>query len=879
MQIRTCSSLAARLAAVVAVLAHVVPARADIRLNGQVVPVSESVALNLDADRSDYSGSVDIDLRVREKTDRFRFHAQNMTLDRVRFTRDGNEISLSIQNGDEGLRTAVAPTPLEVGDYKLNIQFSKPFNTKAVGLYRMMYEGQGYLFTQFEDVDARRAFPCWDEPIYKIPWQMTLTVPTQQIAVTNTPIEHEKIGATTHTYIFSRTPPLPSYLVAIAAGPLESIAIPGLPVPGRIYTVKGQKKLAHLATHYAPPILTALQKYFGRNYPFRKLDLIAIPEYWPGAMENPGAVTFSDRILLVDGKSASIAQKRTIARVMAHEFSHMWFGDLVTMAWWDDLWLNESFADWLGDKISGNLYPEYGVPIAALQSVQRLMNSDARPSTVPVRKPVTSTADIMDGLGLAYGKGKMILQMVEEWIGDDVFQEGVRRYINAHAWGNTTADDLFSALSEAADRDLTPVLSSFLEQSGFPLVTVGIEGNGAVKLTQQRFLNYGVTARPELWTIPVRLKVFDGQTTHTRVVVLARASQIVELGSNAEWVLPQQGAYGYYRWSAPASMISAMARDADTHFDARERAVFLSNLGALLDSGSLGGDDYLRIVGSFAAGSMRPEVIEAVMGALGHVSGAFVTDNLRPAFARYVRQALRPALDHYGMEPRAGEDNAVALLRPRLIRWLGDSGQDEMVRKKCHAWAKSYAANSESIDPAIVGAAITIAAIGGNREQFNAYRKKFESATEPAERGRYLRGLGYFDSPQLRARALAYAFSGKVRPNELFSVIGGMSRTPEGAARVMDWMMKNYAVITSRIPEQMQAYLPYFASGCSRERLDAARAFFEQPGHNVPGTMRTFAKVSDQVLDCVNLRDREGAHVAAFLNKLSDDGTAQSSGR
>ncbi len=868
MQIRTClRRVVCGLAFTVSLIALVLPARAGFRLGNQVVPVSQSVRLNLDARQPEYTGQVRIELRVREKTDRFAFHARNMELKSVRFERDGQTIPLTIEEGDEGLRTAVASSSLETGAYTLDIEFAKAFNTKAVGLYRMTHEGQGYLFTQFEDIDARRAFPCWDEPIYKIPWQLTITVPTQQVAVTNTPIERERIGADTHTYHFAKTPPMPSYLVAIAAGPLESIAIPGLSVPGRIYTVKGQKKLARLATRYAPPILSALEEYFGRKYPYRKLDLIAIPEYWPGAMENPGAITYSDRILLVDEATASVAQKRSIARVTAHEFAHLWFGDLVTMAWWDDLWLNESFADWLGDKTADALYPDYGVQIAELQSVQRLMGSDARPSTVPVRKPVTSTADIMDGLGLAYGKGKTILQMVEKWIGEDVFREGVQRYIEAHAWGNTTADDLFAALSAAADRDLTPVLSSFLEQPGYPVVTVGNEGNGTVRITQRRFLNYGVDAEPETWTIPVRLKVFDGQKTHTRVVLLDRETRVVELGSAVEWVLPQQGAYGYYRWSAPPQMIFAMARDAERHLDERERAVFMANLGALLDSGELGGDDYLTVLGSLA-GSARPEVIEGVMSALGNVSGAFVTDALRPAFAKYVRQTLAPALDRYGMEPREGEDEAIGLLRPRLIRWLGDSGRDEAVRERCRRWAAQYAEDPASVDAAIAGTALMIAAIDGDRAQFEAYRKKFEAASEPSERGRYLRAMSYFDDTELQNEALAYAFSGKVRPNEMFSIIGGIGRTTEGGERVMDWMMENYAMITERVPEPMLAYMPYFAGGCSRERLETARVFFEDPAHSVPGTMRTFEKVSDQVMDCVSLREREGARVAEYLRGL-----------
>jgi alanyl aminopeptidase len=299
------------------------------RLDPNVAPTAESVELNLDSNQDNYNGSVKIQLHVAKATREFLFHAEEMKLDKVELTGAAGAIPVTIsEGGDRGTQKASAQTDIAPGDYTFAISFSKPYNTKAVGLYKGKFEGKGYLFTQFESLDARKAFPCWDEPIYKIPWNMTITVPMQQVAVFNTPVEKETQGASTVTYVFRKTPPTSSYLIAVAAGPFESVPITGQSVPGRIYTCKGQKKLAAQAVSIAPRILAAEEKYFGTKYPYEKLDFIAVPEYWPGAMENPGFITFSDKVLLIDPASASLSQKQTLAMVIIHEEAHMWFGDL-----------------------------------------------------------------------------------------------------------------------------------------------------------------------------------------------------------------------------------------------------------------------------------------------------------------------------------------------------------------------------------------------------------------------------------------------------------------------------------------------------------------------------------------------------------------------
>jgi alanyl aminopeptidase len=846
-----------------------VPSLADEpRLDPNVAPTFMAIDLDIDANKDAYTGSVRIEVRVERATREFLFHAEEMTLDAVEMYGAAGNVNLEITSaGDRGTQRAVAGTELAPGAYTLSIKFSKPYNTRAVGLYRVVHEGQGYLFTQMEAMDARKAFPCWDEPIYKIPFQLTVTLPIQQEAVSNAPVEKEIMGAGEKTLVFKKMPPTSTYLIALAAGPLESVPITGMRMPGRVYMTKGQRKLGKYAAETTPKIVAALEDYFGIPYPYEKLDLIAVPEFWPGAMENPGAITYRDRLLLVDPKATSEAQMRRLDFVTAHEAAHMWFGDYVTMAWWDDLWLNESFADWLSEKIAVQLFPNADLESDFAQEVNQTMMGDAQKSTTPVRKKVDSGNDVMEDIGLAYQKGRTVLRMTEQFIGEDAFQRGVRQYLRDHAWGNAIGSDLFSALSNAADANLEPLLSSFLDQPGFPLVRVDVADGGVLTVAQKRFVNYGVDAQPQMWTVPVRLKISDGKNVQTRVVLLDKESKRVEVPGRVEWVMPDEGGAGYYRWIVPAEMMLKVAAEPDQTMTQRERARFLSNARALLSAGEISGDEYLALAASFA-GTPEPDIVSTVIQDLNGLRGAFVTDDLIGEYAAYVRRALGPARDRYGIEPRADDSEVVAGIRPGLIRMLGDDGRDADVRAYCKTMTERYLQDPASVDASIAGAVLGVAAVDGDRALYDKFRERYESARNPTEKSRYLSALGRFEDPALQDETLKYVLTDEVRPTDTWQAIGGLFSTEQGRDRVYKWMTKNYDALAARVPEEFTSYFPYFVSGCSEQRLEAARKFFAEPAHQVDGTEANLAKVSEQISDCVNLREREGKAVAAYLHNL-----------
>jgi alanyl aminopeptidase len=834
------------------------------RLGDIVEPVKQTIKLTVDPSTPAYSGSTEIALRVNQTADHIRLHADGIEISSLELLAPTGPLETEHAVQDDVL-TVTAGTPIEAGEYTLRIEFSNEFNTQAVGLYRMEAEGVGYAYTQFEDIDARKAFPCFDEPAFKIPFQLTITAREQDTVVTNTPVASESVADGWKTIAFGQTKPLPTYLLAIAVGPMDSVEIPGLPVPGRIYTPKGMTGMATYSAQLTAPILEALQDWFGMPYPYEKLDFISIAEYWPGAMEHPGAITFSDRILLLDPQQVSARQKRVAALVIAHELAHQWFGNLVTMEWWDDLWLNESFADWMGDKMVVQLYPEMRHDLAEMGSVNRIMSTDSRATAEPVRQPVEKAGDLIANVGLAYAKGKAVIDMFERWIGETAFRSGVHQYLEQNAWGNAEAADFWRALSEAAGSDVASSMATFLEQPGVPLVEVSAAGN-TVFLKQSRFANHGVELPPQTWRIPVALRIgADGQVLQRTVLLAEPEQQLVLPGVDSiEWIMPAADGAGYYRWSIGDEPLKVLVSDASDLLSDRERIALMGNLGAALDGGMIGGETHVQAVSSFA-NDPEPLVISAVLDELDKVDNTFVTPELEDGFAAYIKRSLSPLVDRYGVAQRTGESETVTAFRPRLLLWMGAVARDESIV----AWAKEtsqrYAQDPSSVDPSLAGVSLRIVAKDGDAKLFEEYARRFEEASSPALRSNYLQALGAFEDPAIRDRALTYVLEGPLRPNELFTIPTGIAQTNEGANLTFQWMTDHYAQITQRMPPLFVPFLARFGGGCDAERLERAKRFFSDPAHRVDGTDKQLEQTETQVMDCVRLQEREAENVAAYL--------------
>ncbi|HVS03273.1 MAG TPA: M1 family metallopeptidase [Thermoanaerobaculia bacterium] len=849
------------------------PARAEgPRLGDAVSPVSQELAFTLDPAREEYDGLTRVALRVRRPVTSFRFHAEGLEVLELGLSpAGGGPVAVRHQpvHGDQ--HQVTASEPLAAGDYTLEVAFRQRFNTQAVSLYRVEHEGRAYVFSQMEVAYARQAFPCWDEPQHKIPFAMEVRVPAGQTAVTNAPLRSEREAGGWRTITFAPTPPLPTYLVALAAGPFERVPVPGMAVPTHVVTVAGEGGLAGLAAEMTPPILAVLEEWFASPYPFAKLDLIAVPDFWWGGMENPGAITFPDWLLLVEPGGASAAHRRDLALTLAHELAHMWFGDLVTPRWWDDLWLTEAFASWMEVRATAQAYPQLEAELYALRDRQWTMAEDARPSVPAVRRQMETAVEVLDGLDLAYAKGRAVLGTIERWLGPEVFRRGVLAYLEEHAWGSASGEDFWRALSRVAGREVAPVAASLLDQPGVPLLHFALAEDGVVTVTQRRLASLGApTPVPEpSWWLPVHLRwgTRDGRQGETAMLLTAPRQQ-VPLGEGVEWVVPDAGATGYYRWTLAGRGLATLAARAGERLEVGERIALVGNATALLRAGTLSGGELLALLEVFGD-DPEPAVVAATLDALGTVRRLLIADASAGDLAPWLRRVLAPALQRVGASPRPGEADGVAVLRPQLLRWLGDAGADPDVRRQARRLAEEYLGSPAAIDASLAAVALDLAALDGDERLFRRYLRAFESAGSPAERSRLLSALGCFQRPELRESALRFALSPRVQASETFDVISCLYRTEAGAREGFSWIAGNYEALAGRLPGEVLALLPEWAPVCSPEDLEAAQGFFAGPAGGQGELADPVARLGERGAECMALRRQEGENVAAYLRRHS----------
>ncbi|MCP9477936.1 M1 family metallopeptidase, partial [Marisediminitalea aggregata] len=520
----------------------------EYRLPSGIQPTFQKIHLNIDPDTPEYSGVTIIDIDITKPTQRVGFYQLDLQVDSAELVQNQRITPLAIEKGDYDINWGYATREIPVGTYSLKIHFHGKVNTSSDGMYLSSFENKNYIFTQFEDMHARRAFPSFDEPNFKIPYQMTITSPEKQVVVSNTPVEKHEVKDGMQTVTFMKTKPMPTYLIAYTVGPFDSVELTGLKVPGKIYVPKGYADKTKFVVKHTPEILTALEDFFGIEYPYRKLDFVAVPNFTHGAMENAGLITYRDSLLLLEDEPG-LAERSGPLNVIAHELAHQWYGNLVTMAWWDDLWLNEAFASWMASYVMMELYPELNFRDRIIQ--EGAFGADASPTVKPVKKVVKSQPDVMDGLGLNYSKGESILQMIESLIGTDNFRTGIRAYMKKHAWGNTQADDLWAALDKVSDFNLSAMMKAYLEQPGYPLIDVASDGS----VSQQRYHYAGAKVDAQNWAVPLNISYKkDGKISREIVFVDKSSTRLPQL-AEADWVFPNDNATGYFRWSIPESQL------------------------------------------------------------------------------------------------------------------------------------------------------------------------------------------------------------------------------------------------------------------------------------------------------------------------------------
>ena len=764
---------------------EVVPTDYSIR----IVPNIDKSASRTDSSRGEltFTGTETVKLNVRSPVNQLVLNA--LELEITEASLDGKALPKSAIKTDreKELLTLALPSELARGDHTLALSFSGKINQQGQGLFYMHYHEQGsgtkkiMLGTQFEATDARRFFPCWDEPVFRARFQLTAVVPENWLAVSNMPVESEKKIAGGKEVRFAPTPPMSSYLNVFAAGDLDLIESRSGPTQIRVIATKGKAKLGRYALEATAQILQYYNDYFGVAYPLPKLDQIALPGGFGGAMENWGGITYYESTLLFDPKNSSADTKQNIYEVLAHEMAHQWFGDLVTMAWWDNLWLNEGFASWMGTKCTAHFNPQWEVwlrrnlPRDPTRRVgiakEQAMESDARSTTHAIQQPIATEAEANSAFDdITYKKGQSLLRMLESFLGEDVFRDGIRRYIAAHKYSNSTTADLWNALSEASKKPVGEIAAGWTEQPGFPLVRVKREAEGKVRLAQERFAVNFKNAPPLQWKIPLTYSLV-GEAPAT-LLMTSKIGNLQNIPADRALKLNVNGA-GNYRveYDEPSwnLLLEALPK-----LGVEDRVDLLSDAWALVQPDRASVSLYFRLVEKLPPSTELAER-EQIINVLDFINRLFVGSPEREKFQRYAQSLLRPTFETLGWEPKEGQPPTAGNLRADLINTLGDLNDPEIITG-CRERFEKYLANPASLAPDLRPPVLAVVGRYADEKIWTKLHELGLKTTSIEEKQNYYNALAEAVDPKLVKKTLPIALTDELPTSRAIFLVAGVAR-------------------------------------------------------------------------------------------------------
>ena len=850
------------------------------RLPRTVVPSRYDIRLEPDLTTLTFRGEETIAVSVAEPVREILLNGVELAVDEAVVVDAGGaeqRATVSLDEGAERCRLAFA-APLAVGAGRLHVRFRGTLNDKLRGFYRSVYKDPGGVTrtmaaTQFEATDARRAFPCWDEPAFKAVFSVTLAIDPALTAVSNTRVLSQTREGGRKVVRFADTIIMSTYLVAFVVGELEHTEPSRVgDTPLSVWCVPGKRRLAAFGQEIAVASLRYFEDYYGLPYPGDKLDLLAIPDFAAGAMENLGAITFRETALLVDEQAASHAELQRVADVVAHENAHMWFGDLVTMSWWNGIWLNEAFATFMemlavdAWKPQWQRWVAFGVSRAAALSVDGLHST--RPIEFPVRAP--READAMFDV-LTYEKGASVLRMLEQYLGPEVFRQGVRDYLRAHRYANADTGDLWAALGQAAGQPIPAVMDGWIFAPGYPLVSVAVDG-GEIVLRQQRFTYLPEPLRwwgaapvagpsPGRWQVPVQLRVTAGGRDAVERVLLDRPETRRPLPAGFQSVVVNEGGHGFYRVRYDDDL-RARLLDRLPALGAIERFNLVNDAWAVTVAGLMPATDYLALTARFRD-ERDKNVWSVLIGSLGTLN-RLVTPADRPGLEALVRDRVAPALTALGWTPRRGEDELTRQLRGDLIRALGTLGNDAGVQARAAELYAGHERGAAMVDPNVLPALIAVVAHAGDEGRYHEFFERFRTASTPQEEQRYLYALTAFRQPALVEQALARTVSGDIRTQDAPFVVRTMLMLVHSREAAWDFVKKQWDTMDRLYPKHGLRRMAEGIIGLPTPELETdVHRFFQERRIDLGG--KTLEQYLEQLRVAVALREREGAALSRLL--------------
>ena len=832
------------------------------RLPKDVLPKLYRIRIEPDIGRAVFTGSVEIEIAVRTPVRTFTLNALGLTIRSATLDGDG-KLSPEVDAAKQFL-TLTPRAEVAAGAHKLRIEFSGAMTEQPQGIFLTRFQlpdgkWSKALVTQMEPSDARRMFPCWDEPVFRAAFQLTAIVPVHDTALFNMPEQAVKdLGGGRKEITFGTTPPMASYLVAFASGDLDAEESEVAGTKLRVLATTGKRDRMKLAMDTTKSVLPFYNDYFGTKYPLPKLDQIAFPSVGASGMENWGAIVYSDTAMLFDPANGSQANRERVFDVVAHEIAHQWFGDLVTMAWWDNLWLNEGFASWMATKAADHFNPSWKKWLRAANSAEAAMRLDARATTHPIEQPSISESEVNDAFDeITYQKGQAILRMVESWLGVEKFRAGMRLYFERHANGSTTTADLWQALEDSSGEKVRAMAAGWTEQPGFPLVHVRNAGDGEIELSQERFTVHQKNAAALTWRIPVVIAPLDGGEPHTVLLgaepLRVRATLPVRVNA---------GRAGYFRVEYTGDAWTKL-RGRITDLPEADRLGILQDQWALVQAGRAPLDRWLELA-SVLRDDPSPTVGGEITGVIGFLDHIFRGTAGRSAFQNRARTLLAPRLARMGWDAAQAEEPTAANHRAGLIRLLGEMGEPAVLAKARNRF-ETFMVRPESLAGDLRGAVLTLAGQDADAATWDRIHDIAKRTTDTEQKDLLYAALAAARDEALSTRALAIALGDELPARQAAGMVGRVAGSSEQPERAWDFAKANLPALLARVSDfEANRFVPRIFTNFSDAKRAAELETFAAT-NLPPQAARAVALAVDEIRFKSEFRARALREAAAWI--------------
>jgi aminopeptidase N len=838
------------------------------RLPQTVIPSHYKIALDPRIADQTFSGEETIAVRVSAPAKEIVVNSLDLEISDAELVSGGRTQKAQVAHNqpDEMARLQVADS-IPVGEAQIHLKFSGKLTQGLRGLYLSRTARRAYAVTQFEGTYARMMFPCFDEPGFKATFDLSVTAEKGDTAISNGRIVKDlPIAGNRHQITFSTSPKMSTYLVALAIGDWQCLSRTVDGVPIRVCAVPEKKEYGAFGLDVAAHSIQFYDKWYGIKYPFGKLDMVAIPDYEWGGMENTGSIFYRDSALLLDEKTTSVLRRREQATTIAHEIAHQWFGDLVTAAWWDDIWLNEGFATWMSMKPIEAWHPEWNLEDDAAAQAQRIIELDSLATARAIHGNPSTPSEIKEMFdGITYEKGAAVLRMLEAYVGPDVFRKGVNAYLAAHANGNATAADFWQAEAQASGKPIDKIMPTFVMQPGVPLLTFSnafAVGSEKLQFTQRRFLISGGDQQgdSELWQIPVCVKT--GSASANFCATLVQRTQPELITGRPAWTFVNTGAKGYFRVAYTPDTLKAIAAIAETGLTGPERIALVEDTWAMTraDRNTVG--DFLDVSRQLRSEQNR-HVVDLLASHLRYVGDSVVPMAEQQRFQSFLRAQFTPLVNDLGWSSRPNDTDEQKVLRANLLAILGDAGDPAAIATS-RKLVERYIDEPESVDGTLIGSAFSVAAENGAADLYDQFMDALNDSESGDEYYHYLFAIAEFRQPELLERTIALLDQGKIRQQNYPRFFGALLSNPSARDLAWNYLKSHWEDLAQKVTSFGGAgAISALGSACSPEMRDEVKQFFAS--HRAPGAERAVKQSLERINSCIEFKSNQEQNMQAWL--------------